>query len=652
MTDLLWTPSAARVQAANLTRFAAFAAQRTGRAFPDYDTLYAWSVDDPAAFWGALWDFLGLTSPTPIRAVLEHPAMPGARWFPGATLNYAERLLAGPPDAIAIVGVDETGRPPEVVTRADLRRRVARFQGHLRRVGVRAGDRVAAWLPNRVETVVAMLATAGLGAVFSSASPDFAPKAVLDRFGQIRPKVLVAADGVTYAGKRIDLLPGVAEVAAALPDVASVVVVPVRSERPELDALPGAVLFPEAGSPDDVEPTFEPLPFDHPLYVLYSSGTTGKPKCIVHGAGGTLLQHAKEHVLHTDLGPSDVLFYYTTTGWMMWNWLVGGLATGAAIVLWDGSPVHPTPDVLWRMAAEHGVTVFGTSPRFLALCERSGVEPRDLDLGRLKAVLSTGSPLPVEGFRWVYEHVKADVQLASICGGTDIVSCFMLGCPTAPVYAGEIQKRGLGMAVEAWAGPGRPVVGQKGELVCTKPFPSMPLGFWGDEDGERYRRAYFDVFPGVWRHGDYVEITEHGGVVVYGRSDATLNPGGVRIGTAEVERPVEAMPEVSDTLVVGLPTSDEDVEVVMFVVPAPGVTLTPDLEQRIRRRIREEASPRHVPARLLAAPAVPRTISGKKVELAVQAVLLGQSPTNREALANPEALDWYAAEGRRLLGRG
>jgi acetoacetyl-CoA synthetase len=423
-----------------------------------------------------------------------------------------------------------------------------------------------------------------------------------------------------------------------------VVVVPVLGAV-DVSVVPGAVTWDEAVRSDAREPHFEPLPFDHPLYIMYSSGTTGVPKCIVHGAGGTLIQHAKEHILHTDLGRSDRLFYFTTCGWMMWNWLVGGLFTGAGIVLWDGSPAYPGPDVLWKMAEEHKVTVFGTSPKFLSMCAKEGVRPgAQHDLGDLKTVLSTGAPLSQENFEWVYEAVGDDVQLASISGGTDIISCFMLGSPVDPVYAGEIQKRGLGMAVEAWRSEGEAVEGEKGELVCVQPFPSMPVGFWNDDTGERYHRAYFDVYEGVWRHGDYVEITPNKGVIVYGRSDATLNPGGVRIGTAEIYRPVEAMAAVVESVVVGLP-EDDDIAVVLFVVLAEGVVLDAALDREIRRRIRAAASPRHVPRRILVAPAVPRTISGKKVEIAVSRVLQGETVPNRDALANPEALDWFVAQG-------
>ena len=650
--DPLWTPSADRVAHARLTAFRLAAQDLAGRPLPNYRALWAWSVDDTAAFWKLVWDDARIVHHAPPRAVLSHPTMPGARWFEGATLNFAENLLRRDDDHPALVAVDETGRRT-VVSYRELRRQVARLQHFLKGQGVGVGDRVAAWMPNRVETVVAMLATSALGAVFSSSSPDFGIKGVLDRFGQIGPKVLLASDGAVYGGKQHDQRDKLAEIAQALGDgLQAVVVVPVLDAQ-DLSSVPKAVRWDDALAAGPDAPTFTPLPFDHPLYIMYSSGTTGVPKCIVHGAGGTLLQHVKEHTLHTDVSADDVVFYFTTCGWMMWNWLVSALYTGATVVLWDGSPVHPSPDALWQLAEDEGITVFGTSPKFLSMCAKEGLHPAEQhDLGALRAVLSTGAPLPTDGFAWVYSHVKADVQLASIAGGTDIISCFMLGCPTEPVYAGEIQQRGLGMAVYAWTDAGEAVEGTKAELVCTKPFPSMPVGFWNDPDGQRYHDAYFDHFPGVWRHGDFVEITERGGVIVYGRSDATLNPGGVRIGTAEIYRPVEAMEEVTDAVVVGLPTADDDVEVVLFVVLAAGVTLDAALERALRTRIRQLASPRHVPQRIFAAPAIPRTISGKKVEIAIARVLCGQDAPNRDALANPDALDWFAHQGRQAVQAG
>jgi acetoacetyl-CoA synthetase len=640
MTEPLWIPSASRVARAQITRFRELAAERAGRALPDYDALWAWSVDAPAAFWDLWATASHLRFHRRLDAVLTHPTMPGARWFEGSELNFAENLLRFAGASPAVVALDERGREV-VVSRDELRALVARLQATLRRCGVGPGDRVAAWLPNRLEAVVGMLATTALGAIWSSSSPDFGVRGVLDRFGQIQPRVLLAGNGSCYGGKTHDLRERVAEIVAGLaPTLEAVILVDVLGDGA---SLPGVIPWSEAISGDRSEPDFTPMPFDAPVYVLYSSGTTGVPKCIVHGAGGTLLQHTKELALHTDVGDGDVLFFYTTTGWMMWNWLVSGLAVGATVVLWDGSPVHPAPDALWSMAAAHGVTHFGTSPRFLAMCEQGGQSPgRRHDLSRLRAVLSTGSPLATEQFAWVYEHVGRDLQLASICGGTDIVSCFMLGSPIDPVWPGEIQKRGLGMAVEAWRSEGQPVLGEKAELVCVRPFPSMPVGFWNDPDGRKYHKAYFEHFPGVWRHGDWITLTEHGGVIVHGRSDATLNPGGVRIGSAEIYGPVEAMAEVDDSVVVGWPVGD-DVEIVLFVVVAPGVVLDDALRARIRAKVREAASPRHMPARIFAVPAIPRTLSGKKVEIAVLQALRGEAVPNRDAIANPEALDGFAA---------
>lgn len=635
----LWTPSPERVAASNLTRFAALLASREGVVFSGYADLHAYSVARPEAFWRAVWDFTGVVAERVGEAVLDGRAMPGARWFPQARLNFSENLLRFRDDHVALVAIDEVGGR-EVLTYAALAEQVRRLAARLRAWGVEPGDRVAAFFPNRPEAVVAMLAAASLGAVFSSCSPDFGFNGVMDRFGQIAPKVLLTADAVRYGGRSFDSLDRVRRVVEAIPSIERVIVVPLAAGAPELGGLRGACTWREALDVEAPTLDFAALPFDHPLYILYSSGTTGVPKCIVHGAGGTLLQHAKELVLHADLRREDVVFYFTTCGWMMWNWLVSALFTGATVVLYDGSPAHPDASVLWRMAEAEGVTVFGTSPKFLSVCDKEDLHPgRDHAL-RIRTVLSTGAPLSEDGFRWVYERVGADLQLASISGGTDIVSCFMLGSPWDPVYAGEIQRRGLGMAVDAWSEEARPVVGEKGELVCTGPFPSMPVGFWGDADGSRYRRAYFEHFPGVWRHGDYVEITERGGVIVHGRSDATLNPGGVRIGTAEIYRQVEALDDVLDSVVIGQRWED-DTRVVLFVTLRPGLTLDDGLRARIRAAIRERTTPRHVPAVIAQVPAIPRTLSGKKVELAVARVVHGEPVTNRDALANPEALEAF-----------
>jgi acetoacetyl-CoA synthetase len=567
--------------------------------------------------------------------------MPGARWFSGARLNFAENLLRYRDAQPALIFQSETGARREL-SYAELARQVARLARALRAQGVGPGDRVAGLMPNLPETVIAMLAAVSVGATWSSCSADFGPAGVVDRFGQIEPRVLFAADGYFYGGRPRDSRPLVADVVKKLPGLEQLVIVPYAEAQPDLSALPGAVLFDGLLGPDDAPPLeFAQLPFDHPLYIMYSSGTTGAPKCIVHGAGGVLLQHLKELVLHTDLRREDRIVYFTTCGWMMWNWLVSSLAVGATVVLYDGSPFWPDGRALFELVDRLGVTVFGTSARFLASAEKAGVKPRQqYALRALRTVLSTGSPLAPAGFEYVYRDVKADVQLASISGGTDIVSCFLLGNPLAPVYPGELQCKGLGMSVETWDEAGEPVVGQPGELVCTRAAPSMPIGLWRDPTGERYRATYFERFPGVWHHGDLVELTPRGGAVVYGRSDATLNPGGVRIGTAEIYRQVETLPEIADSVVVGQ-DHEGDVRIVLFVKLAAGAVFDAELVERIRATIRSGASPRHVPAVIAPVNDIPYTLSGKKVELAVRAIIHGRPVRNRDALANPEALDCF-----------
>jgi acetoacetyl-CoA synthetase len=635
----IWTPSLFRIADANLTRFMAFVGAR-GKPANDCDELHRWSIEDPAAFWDALWEFAGVvgergTGP----ALVDGTRMPGARWFPGARLNFAENLLRGPEAEPAIVFRNERGDRREL-SWGELRAESARIAAGLARDGVGPGDVVAGFLPNVPEAVIAMLATASLGATWTSCSPDFGIQGVLDRFGQVKPKVLFTADGYLYAGKTVDSLALIAGVLQSLPSVERVVVVPYVNAVGPANSPARSLRFADYGE-HDATARFERLPFDHPLYVLYSSGTTGVPKCIVHGAGGTLLQHLKEHLLHTDVKPGDRLFFFTTCGWMMWNWLASALASEATLVLYDGSPLHPGPEVLWQVAADEGVTIFGTSPRYLAALEKAGYRPRERHgLATLRTVLSTGSPLGPEQYDFVAAAIGPDVQLASISGGTDIVSCFALGNPLLPVYRGELQCRGLGMKVEIRDETGRPVTGERGELVCAAPFPSMPLGFWADPDGSRYRAAYFERYPGVWHHGDYALLTERGGLVILGRSDAVLNPGGVRIGTAEIYRQVELVPEVQESVVIGQETG-HDVRVVLFVRLREGLRLDEALAERIRRQIRASTTPRHVPAKILQVPDIPRTLSGKVVELAVREAVHGRPVKNTDALANPDALEHF-----------
>jgi len=640
VTEPIWIPPAGRVAASNLTRFAAFARDHHGAPHGDYESLWRWSVDEREAFWTALTEFAGVIHKPGRAPVLQRrDRMPGAVWFEDTELNFAENLLARADEHVALVFCNERGARRELTYHA-LRAEVARIAAGLRELGIGPGDRVAGFLPNLPESVVAMLAATSLGAVWTSCSPDFGINGVLDRFGQVAPRVLFTADGYFYNGKTIDSLGPVRGTLERLPSVERVVVIPYVAAAPDLGGLRGAVAFGEFGR-TGAALEFTRVPFDAPLYVMYSSGTTGVPKCIVHGVGGTLLQHRKEHLLHTDLTPDDRLFFFTTCGWMMWNWLVSGLATGCTLVLYEGSPFAPDRDVLWRMAERERITVFGTSPKYLSALEKDGAAPgRDFDLSALRTVLSTGSPLAPEQFDYVYRAIKGDLHLASISGGTDIISCFCLGNPWLPVYRGEIQSPGLGMQTEVFDDEGRPVRGQQGELVCSAPFPSMPIGFWGDPDGAKYRSAYFERFANVWCHGDYALVTEHGGIVILGRSDAVLNPGGVRIGTAEIYRQVEKLEEILESLAVGQDW-ENDVRVVLFVRLRPGAQLDAALEKRIRDVIRANTTPRHVPARIVAVADIPRTISGKIVELAVRNVIHGRPVRNTDALANPAALEHF-----------
>ena len=619
--------------------------------YETYEDLYAWSVAHPEEFWPRMWEFSGLVSSEPWTEVVRglermappHPEL-GPRWFPGARLNFAENLLRYRDDADAIVAWNESGRQRVISYRA-LYLEVARVAAAMRSHGIRAGDRVAGFMPNIPEAVIAMLAASSIGAVWSSCSPDFGVQGVLDRFGQIEPRILFCADSYVYAGKRIEILPRVAEVVNQLPTIERVVVVPYGGKDPDITVIPRAELWDAFVVADSSAIEFEQLAFDHPLYILYSSGTTGLPKCMVHSGGGTLLQHYKELMLHTDLKRGDRVFYFTTLGWMMWNWLVSALAVGSTIVLYDGSPFPPEMDLLWRMAEQERLTVFGTSAKYLAMCEKNELEPGTAHkLPELKTILSTGSPLALHSFDYVYSKIKPDVHLSSISGGTDIVSCFAGGNPIAPVYRGELQCRALAMAVHVFNERGESVVGKQGELVCTRPFVSMPIAFWNDPDGSKYRAAYFEKYPNVWRHGDWCELTEHDGMIIYGRSDATLNPGGVRIGTAEIYRQVEQLPEIVESVAIGQEIGEGasgDVQIVLFVRLREGAVLDEDLKARVKKQIRDNTSPLHVPKKIIEVADIPRTISGKISELAVRDVVHGRPVTNTEALANPGALKLY-----------
>jgi acetoacetyl-CoA synthetase len=643
MQQPLWAPSAERIAATRMDAFRRFVNQRHALQLADYPALHAWSVAQREAFWQAIVDFFEVRFTQQPECVLrEGSAMPIAHWFPGATLNFAEHLLRRRDEHPALVAIGEDGSR-EQLSYAELAAHVAGLQQSLQAAGVGIGDRVAAFMPNTWQTVVGMLATASLGATWTSCSPDFGTQGVIDRFGQIEPKVLIAAAGYRYAGKNLDLTAKLNEILERLPSLQQLVVVPYSNPAAKAGNFRSAARvslwqdFYQAGG----EPQFTPVSFEQPLYILYSSGTTGVPKCIVHGVGGTLLQHVKELGLHTDLTADDTLFYYTTCGWMMWNWLVSGLALGASLVLFDGSPFHPGAERLIDLIDAENISLFGTSAKFIAALEKAGAKPRETHrLSRLKAILSTGSPLAHESFEYVYRDIKADLCLSSISGGTDIVSCFALGNPTLPVWRGELQCKGLGMDVQVWNEAGQPVIAEKGELVCVRHFPSMPVGFWKDADGEKFRSAYFDTFPGVWAHGDYAEITEHDGLVIHGRSDAVLNPGGVRIGTAEIYRQVEKVEQVLESIAIGQDW-EGDVRVVLFVRLRDGVALSDELQAQIRQVIRANTTPRHVPTRIIAVADIPRTISGKIVELAVRNVVHGKPVKNTDALANPQALELY-----------
>ncbi len=644
--EKLWEPPAELVERARMTEYMRWLAAERDLRFDGYHELWRWSVEDLEGFWDSIWDFFGVQADGERGAVLANRAMPGAEWFPGTSLNYAEHVFSGKDDTeTAILHASEL-RELEELTWGELRAQVAAMAGGLRALGVERGDRVVAYVPNVPEAIVAFLAIASIGAIWSSCSPDFGPASVIDRFAQIEPKVLFAVDGYRYGGKDFDRRDTIAELQAAMPTLRRTVVVPYLSAEPDLSPLRDATRWDDLlASGEGADLSFERVPFDHPLWVLYSSGTTGLPKAIVQGQGGILLEHLKKLHLHVDAHPGDRLFWFTTTGWMMWNFLVSGLLTRAAIVLYDGSPGHPDMGVLWDLAARAGVTMFGTSASYIAACMKAGVEPgAGRDLGRLKAVGSTGSPLAPEGFDWIYEHVGADTWLFSTSGGTDLCTAFVGGTPLLPVHRGELQARALGAAVEAWDEDGRSVVDEVGELVVTEPMPSMPVRFWGDEDGSRYAEAYFERYPGVWRHGDWIEITSRGTAIIYGRSDSTINRSGVRMGTSEIYRAVLGVDAILDALVVDVPRPGTEGWMPLFVVLREGAELDDELRGEIARRVRTQCSPRHVPDEVFQIAEVPRTLSGKALEVPVKRILMGtpaDQAASRDSLANPAALDWF-----------
>ncbi len=647
MAEPLWTPSPERIHHSNMSAFMRYVEQVTNKPISNYDELYNWSVTDIEEFWKSIWVMAGIIHSKSYDEILDKKIMPGAKWFSGARLNFAENLLKFRDNHIAIISAREDS-PTVRLTYNELFLNVSSIAEGLKQLGVKEGDRVAGFISNIPEAVICMLAATSIGAIWSSCSPDFGLKGVVDRFGQIQPKVLFAIESYKYNGKLIDCTKKIKEIEENIPEIENIVLIPqffnFKVEQEENKTLAKSnkyIKYNDLASITSYELKFNQLPFDHPVYIMYSSGTTGIPKCIVHGAGGTLLQHFKEHSLHTNLNRHDVITYFTTCGWMMWNWLVSSLQIGATIFLYDGSPVYPKVNSLWKKIEEEKISIFGTSPKFLSICQKSEINPKnEFNLESLNTILSTGSPLSVENFKWVYNNVKEDLQLSSISGGTDIVSCFMLGNPTLPVYAGEIQCRGLGMKVESYDEEGNSIINKKGELVCTAPFPSMPVYFWNDPEMEKYKSAYFDFYPNVWRHGDYIEITEHGGIIIYGRSDATLNPGGIRIGTAEIYRIVEAMDEVVDSIVVGKKWN-ADQKVILFVVLKNGIELNKELIDKIKLNIRNSATPRHVPSKIIKVNDIPRTISGKKVELAVTNIIHGEKVENKDALANPQSLDQF-----------
>lgn len=646
MNKPIWTPSSERIAQSNLQKYFSFLEVNYKLRFSDFSELYNWSVREIENFWKSIWEFSGIIHSKKYSAIYEGTEIWNCKWFPDAKLNIAENLLRFNDDRMAIIS--ERENYPEVrISYKELYSLVAKVAASLRDIGVKRGDRVAAFISNVPEAVIGMLATTSLGAIWSSTSPDFGIQGVLDRFTQIEPKVLFAIESYYYNGKHVDCTEKINSIVKSISSIEKVILVneyidfDINQQVSTQSDNPNSLYFNQLQKNNLNELEYNYSDFDHPVYIMYSSGTTGKPKCIVHGAGGTLLQHFKELVLHTDLKREDVITYFTTCGWMMWNWLVSSFQTGATVLLIDGNPVYPNERRLWDIIEKHNVSIFGTSPKYLTLIEKSGLIPkRAFNLTSIKTILSTGAPLTDSNFDWVYKNVKDDVLLSSISGGTDIISCFMLGCPILPVYSGEIQTRGLGMKVESWDEAGKPLIEGKGELVCSAPFPSRPIYFWNDENKEKYMSAYFEYYPGVWRHGDFIRITKNGGVVVYGRSDATLNPGGVRIGTAEIYRIVEAMEEIADSLVVGQNWKN-DVRVILYVVLKNELKLGDQLIKKIKEQIKLNASPRHVPSKIIQINEVPHTISGKKVELAVTRILNGEEVDNKDALSNPKSLDQF-----------
>jgi acetoacetyl-CoA synthetase len=657
--EVLWAPSAEMVERSRLTAYERWLAEERDLHFEDYHALWRWSVTEIEEFWRTIWDYFQVISDAAPTTVLEERVMPGASWFPGTRLNYAEHIFRGKAgDELALLAASE-GRDPYEMTWAELRGRVAEIAQALRAQGVGRGDRVVAYLPNSAEAVIGFLATASLGAIWSSCSPDFGARSVVDRFAQIEPKVMLAVDGYRYGGKDFDRLEAVAEIAAQIPSLEKLVIAPYLSESPDLGRIEGREGVPELITTPQMceigqgaELAFERVPFDHPLWVLYSSGTTGLPKAIVQGHGGILLEQLKKGNLHLDAQEGDRVFWFTTTGWMMWNFLVGALLTPASIVLYDGNPGTPDMGVLWDLAEQTGMTCFGTSAAYIAACMKDGTEPSEgRDLEALRSVGSTGSPLSPEGFEWVYQHVGQDTWLFSTSGGTDLCTAFVGGVPTLPVYKGELQARTLGAKVEAFDEEGNSVIDEVGELVITEPMPSMPLFLWGDEDGSRYRASYFEMYPGIWRHGDWIEITSRGTAIIYGRSDSTINRGGVRMGTSEIYRAVSAVPTVLDALVVDVPKPGTEGWMPLFVVLREDAKLTDELKAEIKLRIREQCSPRHVPNEIFQIMEVPRTLSGKVLEVPVKRILMGEPPekaASRDSLANPDALDYFVGLASRI----